>query len=121
MARKEIAQRQSESLLDNPELIAKLQAMDHAGRRELAKKYGVKFAEDAPIDKAAARQSAAELLLKLSEAESKWAKSQQNPNKYGLLKTYLTFMGTMSGIEERGATSITGKKVTGDYAQHKVG
>lgn len=116
MARKEIAQRQSESLLDNPELIAKLQAMDHAGRRELAKKYGVKFAEDAPIDKAAARQSAAELLLKLSEAESKWAKSQQNPNKYGLLKTYLTFMGTMSGIEERGATSITGKKVTGDYA-----
>tara|TARA_R100000808_G_scaffold6132_2_gene18370 strand:+ start:6072 stop:9488 length:3417 start_codon:yes stop_codon:yes gene_type:complete len=103
--------------MDHPELAGKFQDILTSMRQEESAKFQADAyaGESPPIDKAAAQQAAAELLLKLSDAQSKWAKSQQNPNKYGLLEAYLGFMGTMSGIEERGQTDITGKKVTGDY------
>lgn len=118
MARQELTQRQMQSIMDHPELAGEFQNILTSMRQEESAKFQTDAyaGESPPIDKAAAQQAAAELLLKLSDAESKWNKSQQNPNKYGLLEAYLGFMGTMSGIEERGQTDITGAKVTGDYA-----
>jgi len=117
MARQELTQRQMQSIMDHPELAGEFQNILTSMQQEESAKFQTDAyaGESPPIDKAAAQQEAAELLLKLSKAESEWNKSQQNPNKYGLLEAYLGFMGTMSGIEERGQTDVTGKKVTGDY------
>ena len=71
MARQEHTQRQMQSIMDHPELAGKFQDILTSMRQEESAKFQADAyaGESPPIDKAAAQQAAAELLLKLSKAE----------------------------------------------------